>query len=42
MNHIGDSKFVLCPRGNGLDTHRDYYNGLDSGGGEFNPVAVVP
>jgi hypothetical protein len=24
MNHIGDSKFVLCPRGNGLDTHRFY------------------
>jgi hypothetical protein len=24
MNTIGDSKFVLCPRGNGLDTHRYY------------------
>ncbi len=24
MNHIGNSKYVLCPRGNGLDTHRFY------------------
>ncbi len=24
MSHIGDSKFVLCPKGNGIDTHRFY------------------
>lgn len=24
MTHIGNSKYVLCPRGNGLDTHRVY------------------
>jgi hypothetical protein len=24
MNQIGNSKYVLCPRGNGLDTHRYY------------------
>jgi hypothetical protein len=24
MNQIGKSKYVLCPRGNGLDTHRFY------------------
>lgn len=24
LNQIGDSKYVLCPRGNGLDTHRFY------------------
>ncbi len=24
MNHIGNSKYVLCPSGNGLDTHRVY------------------
>ena len=24
MNNIGNSKYVLCPRGNGLDTHRFY------------------
>ena len=24
LTHLNDSKFVLCPRGNGLDTHRFY------------------
>ena len=24
MKQIGNSKYVLCPRGNGLDTHRYY------------------
>jgi hypothetical protein len=24
MNQMGNSKYVLCPRGNGLDTHRYY------------------
>jgi hypothetical protein len=24
LSHLNDSKFVLCPRGNGLDTHRFY------------------
>ena len=24
MKHLSDSKFVLCPKGNGIDTHRFY------------------